>query len=163
MSTTVNIADDAQVWVYQCDRILSDAEVDALTLDGKSFVSGWAAHGSKLNASCEIIYNLFIVLSVDERQALASGCSIDSSVHFIKSLEKKYNLNLFDRMRVAYRAGNKINLCSLSEFEKLANQNIVSENTIVFNNMVNIGKDFLNFWEVPLKDSWQSRVLKTHQ
>jgi hypothetical protein len=163
MKTIEMISNDARVWVYQCDRLLTDAEVASITMEGKTFISGWAAHGAKLNASFEIIYNLFFVLSVDEKLAMASGCSIDSSVHFIKSLEKKYNLNLFDRMRVAYRTGNEIKLCSLSEFEKLADQNMVSENTIVFNNMVTTGKDFLNNWEVPLKDSWQSRVLKTHQ
>jgi hypothetical protein len=153
---------DARVWVYQCDRPLTDTEVADITSAGNTFVSGWAAHGAKLNASFEIIYNLFIVLSVDEKQAMASGCSIDSSVHFIKSLEQKYNLNLFDRMQVAYRANNEIKLCKLSEFEKLAEQNVINENTIVFNNIVTTAINFKSKWEVPVKDSWQSRVLPAH-
>ncbi len=126
---------------------------------GSSFIADWAAHGASLNASFDVLYNRFIIIAVDEKQAMASGCSIDKSVHFVKELEKQFDLNLFDRLQVAYRKGNEIESCSLSEFEKLALQNDVNGSTIVFNNMVNTKSAFDTEWEVPLKQSWQSRVL----
>ncbi len=150
---------DARVWVYQSNRKFSDAEVNAIKSEGAHFIADWAAHGASLKAGFDVLYNIFIVLAVDEKQALASGCSIDKSVHFIKGLEQKFNLNLFDRMRVAYKRGNEILLCSLAELEKLAENNNVNENTIVFNNMITTKASFDNDWEVPLRSSWQSRVL----
>lgn len=150
---------DARVWVYQSNRNLRDAEVSSIEDSGISFIDEWAAHGASLKASFDVLYNRFVIIAVDEKQALASGCSIDKSVHFIKELEKQLNLNLFDRMQVAYRKGNEIESCSLSEFEKLASQNFVNETTIVFNNMVNTKLAFDTEWEVPLKSSWQRRVL----
>lgn len=150
---------DARVWVYQSNRILSDDEVKAIEKLGLSFISEWAAHGASLKASFDVLHHRFLVIAVDEKQAMASGCSIDKSVHFIKDLEKQLNLNLFDRMNVAYRKGNEIASCSLSEFEKLASQNTVDESTIVFNNMVNTKLAFDTEWEVPLRSSWQRRVL----
>ena len=150
---------DARLWVYQSNRILSDAEVKAVEEEGLKFIADWAAHGASLKASFDVLHHLFVVIAVDEKQAMASGCSIDKSVHFVKTLEQKLSLNLFDRMQVAYRSGNEIKVCKLSDFEKLATQEIVNESTIVFNNMVTSKSSFDTEWEVPLKQSWQSRVL----
>ena len=150
---------DARVWVYQSNRLLSDAEVSTITKAGADFIASWSAHGAALKASFDVLYNRFIVIAVDEKQALASGCSIDKSVRFVKELEQQFNLNLFDRMQVAYRKDDKIAACSLNEFEKLAAAHQVDENTIVFNNMVTTKAAFEKEWEVPVKESWQKRVL----
>jgi hypothetical protein len=159
MTKISNMPPDARLWVYQSNRILSAAEVEAVQKAGEDFISGWAAHGASLKASFEVLHSLFIVIAVDEQQALASGCSIDKSVHFIKALEQQLHLNLFDRMQVAYRSGNEIKVCKLSEFEKLAASGAVNASTIVFNNMVTSRAAFDKDWEVPLSQSWQNRVL----
>jgi hypothetical protein len=154
-----NMPSDARVWVYQSNTLFSDAEVKALLEEGIKFISDWAAHGASLKASFDILFNRFIVIAVDEQQAMASGCSIDKSVKFVKELEQKFNLKLFDRMQVAYRKGDEIKVCSLSEFERSAKQGLVNGSTIVFNNMISSKKAFDEEWEVPLKQSWQNRVL----
>ena len=159
MNSINNMAPDSKVWVYQSNRKLSDLEVETITKSGTAFIDGWAAHGASLKSSFDILYNRFIIIAVDEKQAMASGCSIDSSIRFIKEMEQKFNLNLFDRMQVAYRSGNEILSRSLSAFEKLAEQGLVNQSTIVFNNMVTSKSAFDNEWEIPLKQSWQSRVL----
>ena len=147
--------------MFQSNRSLSDAEVSAVSKAGLNFIAGWTAHGASLKASFDVVYNRFVIIAVDEKQASVGGCSLDSSIHFIKELEKQFNVNLLDRMQVAYRKGNEILSCSLSEFEKLAVLNLVNESTIVFNNMVSTKIEFDNKWEVNLKQSWQSRVLQS--
>lgn len=160
MNSIHNMPSDARVWVYQSNKALTDDEVKSIQAEGEKFLTDWNAHGAALRASFEVLYNRFVVIGVDEKQALASGCSIDKSVHFIKGLEQKFNLNFFDRMQVAYKNNKQILACSLSDFEKLAEQKIVNEDTIVFNNMVSSKSSFEKEWEVPLKNSWQNRVLK---
>ena len=118
MTTFKNMPQDARLWVYQSNRILADAEVKAIEEEGLKFISDWAAHGASLKASFDVLHNLFVVIAVDEKQAMASGCSIDKSVHFVKELEQKLSLNLFDRMQVAYRSANEIKVCKLSDFVK---------------------------------------------
>lgn len=151
--------EDARVWVYQSNAILTDAQIGAINQKGQDFIKHWAAHGAALNASFDILYKLFIVIAVDEKQAQASGCSIDKSLAFIKSLEQEFNVQLLDRMQVAYRNGDGIEVCSLKEFEKLANNGSVDAETMVFNNMITTKSGFDSAWEVPLKESWQNRVL----
>lgn len=159
---------DARVWVFQSNRVLCEVEVNAIEKAGLQFIADWKAHGASLKASFDVIYDHFIVISVDEKQAAAGGCSVDKAIHFIKDLEKQFNINLLDRMEVAYRKGNEIKTCHLNNLLKeLTLSGLYSENgdrsgadeVIVFNNMVITKKQFDNEWEVNLKQSWQSRVL----
>lgn len=77
----------------------------------------------------------------------------------MKAIEKKYGVNLFDRMQVAYRTAQGIELCSYANFELAAKAGHVSPATIVFNNMVTTVAELKSSWEIPLEKSWQARVL----
>jgi hypothetical protein len=162
--SVVLMPDDAKVWVYQSNRELSEQEVADIENAGNSFINSWTAHGASLKASFDVIYNRFVVIAVDEHQAMASGCSIDSSVRFVKQLEQQFNLNLFDRLQVAYIYNGEIKVCHLNNLlNELTSvlgkdKNVLGE-VIVFNNMVLTKAEFDEQWEIPLKYSWQSRIL----
>jgi hypothetical protein len=159
MNTIKNMPSDARVWVYQSNKELLPDEVQRIKSAGEKFIADWSAHGAALNASFDVLYNRFVIISVDEKQALASGCSIDKSVHFMQQTGQQLNLNFFDRMQVAYKKEDKIFACTLTEFEKLAAQKNINAETVVFNNMVATKAAFDSEWEVPVKQSWQNRVL----
>jgi hypothetical protein len=159
MNTIEEMPMDARVWVYQSNTLLSEEEIRAIKIKGAAFIESWAAHGAALKASFDILYDRFIIIGVDEKQAQASGCSIDKSVGFMKALEQEFNLQLFDRMQVAYRKQQEIEVCGLAQFEKLAQQGVVTPSTMVFNNMITTKAAFDTEWEVPLQQSWQKRVL----
>ncbi len=86
-----------------------------------------------------------------------TGCSIDSSVQFIQSLEKKYDVDLLDKMNVTFKLGEHVAHKTLIDFKKMAKDKAVTENTIVFNNLVNTIEDWNDNWEVPAGESWHSR------
>lgn len=125
----------------------------------RAFLEQWTAHGAELEAGFEIKYHRFIVIGLNQENASASGCSIDASVHFIQSLEKKLGVDLLDKMNVTFYHGEYIAYKPLLEFKKMAKNRSVSGNTIVFNNLVNTKAEYLEHWEVPAKDSWHSRFL----
>lgn len=150
---------NARLWVYQSNRSLTNDEVKVISQQGKQFINDWSAHGAQLTAAFEVLYNRFVVISVDEQQASASGCSIDKSVQFIKELEKQFGIDFFDRLQVVYRKADGLESCSLAAFEKLATEGEVNEKTVVFNNMVASKKEFDSNWEVPVAESWHKRVL----
>ncbi len=154
-----DLPDDSKIWIYQSNRKLSDEEVSEIATKLESFLQQWTAHGSDLEAGYEIRYNRFIVFGLNQENASASGCSIDSSVYFIQSLEKEYGLDLLDKMNVTFYNGKYIAHKSLADFKKMAKARSVSKNTIVFNNLVITKADYLENWEVPAKDSWHSRFL----
>jgi chemotaxis regulatin CheY-phosphate phosphatase CheZ len=148
---------DSKIWIYQANRKLADNEVFEITEVTKDFVENWAAHGTPLEASFIVKYNRFIILAVNQDFQAATGCSIDSSVQFIQNLETKYEIDLLDKMNVTYKTGEFIAFKTLIEFKQLAKSKSVSENTIVFNNLVNTIEEWQDFWEVPASESWHSR------
>ncbi|MCM4167310.1 hypothetical protein KCTC52924_02893 [Arenibacter antarcticus] len=153
------LPDEARVWIYQASRSFSQEELGEVKLLLNEFIEDWTAHGSELRAGCEIRYNRFIVLALDQSINPASGCSIDASVNFILQLEKKYNIGLLDKMNVSYKQGDFVAYKTLVDFKKMAKQKAVSKNTIVFNNLVNNKMEYENHWEVPASESWHSRFM----
>ena len=148
---------ESKVWVYQSNRKFSDDEVKEITLELTDFQNNWVAHGTSLEASFEIRYNRFIILAVNQEVQVATGCSIDASVQFIQNLEQKHNVDLLDKMNVSFKQGEFITHKTLLEFKKLAKDKSVSENTIVFNNLVNNIEELNENWETPASESWHSR------
>ena len=152
-----NLPVESKIWIYQSNRKFSDEEFAEIETDLKTFVDSWAAHGTSLEASFQLKYNRFIILAVNQEVQNTTGCSIDSSVQFIQSLEQKYEVDLLDKMNVTFKLGEHVAHKTLIDFKKMAKDKAVTENTIVFNNLVNTIEDWNDNWEVPAGDSWHSR------
>jgi hypothetical protein len=154
-----SMPDNSRVWIYQSNRILSDLEVNEINKMAQHFVPSWDAHGALLAASVRVLNHLFIVILVDENVTQISGCAIDKSVAFIKRVEQQFNVNLFDRMNVAYQSDKIIEICTMQQFQELINAGKVNDQTIVFNNLVGSKKEFEINWQIPLYKSWHKRLL----
>ena len=152
-----DLPEDSKIWIYQSNRKFSDDEMTEIENELKPFIENWSAHGTSLEASYQLRYNRFIILAVNQEVQQATGCSIDSSVAFIQGLEKKYQVDLLDKMNVTFKNGEHIAHKSLIDFKKMAKEKAVTENTIVFNNLVNNIEEFNDSWEVPASESWHSR------
>lgn len=152
-----NLPPESKVWIYQSNRKFTEEEWFAIETDLKTFIDSWSAHGTGLEASYLLKYYRFIILAVNQEVQMATGCSIDKSVEFIQSLEKQYAVDLLDKMNVTFKLGEHIAHKPLIEFKKMAKDKAVSENTIVFNNLVNTIEEWNENWEVPAGESWHSR------
>ncbi len=151
--------DTARVWIYQSTRPFTDTETVVLTSQINGFVGEWTAHRKTLLAVGAVFYNQFIVLSVDESLNDASGCSIDASVYFIKDIENQYNVQLFERMNFAYLDGETVKTVPSTAFSPLYTEGSISDNTLVFDNLVNTVGALKTAWLKPLKTSWHRRFV----
>ncbi|MCX6166528.1 MAG: ABC transporter ATPase [Sphingobacteriales bacterium] len=154
----MNFSENSRVWIYQADRNLATQELSSIQNRLNTFTATWEAHGKVLKASAEIKYNRFIIFIVDEAQAPVTGCSIDKSVAVLKTLELEFNLSLFDRMQIAYRDEHGIQVCSKTAFEALIAKGLVTEDTVVFNNLAQTYGALQTSWEVSAKQSWHSTL-----
>ena len=101
-----NLPDESRVWIYQASRPFSNEEKISIVEELEIFLKQWTAHGADLVTSYEIPYNRFIVIGLNENLQGATGCSIDSSVRFIQTLESKYQIELLDKMNVTHKNGS---------------------------------------------------------
>ena len=149
-----DFAGDSRVWIYQSPRLFFMSEALEIEELLEAFVRDWKSHGTPVKGYANLFYGQFIVLMADENATGVSGCSTDSSVRLIKEIETKFGTNLFDRLMLAFRVKDKVQMVPLSQLpHALANGNIDGD-TLYFNNTVQTKAELENKWLIPLKDSW---------
>ena len=154
------LSDNARVWIYPSNRSFYKEELGPLRRALTQFLSEWTAHNKDLEASFDIPYKHFIVIGVNQIKSQVTGCSIDSSVRFIQELEKQFDIILLEKMNVIFKEGENLTYVKLDQFIKMAKSKLVSDQTVVFNNLVNNIFDYKENWEIPLIDSWHNRLIK---
>ncbi len=153
------LAPTSKVWIYQSSRPFKEEELPQLQSELEDFANKWTAHNQALKAFAKIYHQRFIVLMVDEGQAGASGCSIDSSVHFLQQLGARLGVDLFDRMSFAWKEGEQVQVAPKSEFARLYREGKLSDETLVFDNLVKDKATFDQAWLKPLGESWHRRMV----
>ena len=152
------LPDNARVWIYQSNREFTSEETENISKSAEQFIDNWTRHGDQLKGSFTIKYNRFLIIAVDENFANVSGCSIDASVRFVKGLENELQIDLLNKLNIAFKTGENVNSVPLQEFKAFIQAHKIGKDTIVFNNLINSKKEFENNWEVPAVKSWHQRL-----
>src|SRR5437762_640871 len=93
---------NSRVWIYQSSRAFIEKEEKEINEQLLHFYSGWQAHGAPVKGWAGLLFRQFIVVIADETDVDVSGCSTDSSVRVVKSIERQYDVNFFDRMMLTF-------------------------------------------------------------
>jgi hypothetical protein len=149
----------ARVWIYQANEPFANQEVAEVEHNLQQFAEQWVSHNNQLKAGAAILHARFLVLAVDETQAGASGCSIDSSVNFLKKLGAHYQRDLFDRLRFSYVDNGAVHTVSKDDFAQLYQDGTINDETLVFDPLVKTVEELSSGFQKPLKDSWHSRFV----
>ena len=155
-----DMPDHSRVWIYQSDRKLSEEEVSTIETNAADFLKSWSAHGNDLKSSARVLWDRFLIIMVDEKQAMASGCSIDASVHFVKSMGASLKIDFFNRTKVAFLEKDEIRIESISDLKELVYSGVISPVTPTFNNLVRDKASFNAKWLSPASETWLNRYFK---
>jgi hypothetical protein len=151
--------DTSRVWVYQSSRAFIEKEAHEVNEQLHQFYAQWQTHGAPVKGWAGLLFRQFVVIIADEGHEPVSGCSTDSSVRVIKSLERQYDVNFFDRMMITFLVKGKSEMLPFSQVQYAIDKGFINEDTLMFNNLVENKKELLKNWLVPLKDTWiASRV-----
>ena len=123
----------------------------------QNFVAGWQSHGVPVKGHGNLLFGQFIVLMADERATGVSGCSTDSSVRLIKTVEQTFHVNMFDRLALAFVTNDKVQLLPLPQLQYAIDNNLITPDTLYFNNLVQDKQALDNSWIIPVKDSWLAK------
>ncbi len=154
-----NFAPSSRVWVYQCSRLFffqEALEMEPMLID---FAENWKSHGIPVKGYANLFFGRFIVLMADETATGVSGCSTDSSVRLIKTIEQMFNVQMFDRQMLAFVIRDKIELLPLSQLQYAFNNQFIQPDTLYFNNLVQTKEELENNWLIPVQQSWLAKRL----
>ena len=149
--------DSSRVWIYQSSRLFLISEALEMEDMMNDFAANWKSHGTPVKGFVNLLFGQFIILMADETATGVGGCSTDSSVHLVKAIEEKMNVQLFDRQNLAFVVKDKIQLLPLGQLEYAVENNFINADTLYFNNTVLTKKELLENWIIPVKDSWLAK------
>ncbi len=149
-----NFSPSSRVWIYQSNRLFTLSEAMELEEMIGAFCAQWTTHGAKVSAYGNLFFGRFIVLMADETAAAVSGCSTDSSVRLIKDIAANYNVDLFNRMQLAFIIKDGIEILPLAQVNYALENGFISRETLFFNNLVQTKEELENNWIIPVGTSW---------
>ena len=149
-----------RLWIYQCDRVLNEEDASSLTSRMQEFCDNWQAHGKLLEAKAQVLENTFLILSVNEALAEATGCSIDSSVHFLQKVAGELSIDFFNRLNIVYLDNDEVVIVHASKLDDLYQAGKIQDETIFFNILIQSDSQFVPTWKIPFSEHWSYRNVK---
>lgn len=147
-------SDNSRVWVYQSSRPFSEKEETEINEQLLQFYLQWQAHGAGVKGWAKLLFRRFIVIMADEDEVVVSGCSTDSSVRVIKSLERQYEVQLLDRLSITFMVKGQPEVLPLNQVQYAVDKGFINAETPLFNNLVATKTELLRNWLQPLGQSW---------
>lgn len=155
-----SLPDDARVWVFASDTPITGVAADRLLGEVDRFLDGWAAHGLPLACGRDWCEDRFLTIAVDQRQAHASGCSIDGLFRALRALEPVLGASLVAGGRVFYRTRDgEVTGVARDEFAALGAAGAVDRDTLVFDTSVITLGDWRDHFETQLGRSWHAQLV----
>lgn len=147
-------SDNSRVWVYQSSRAFIEKEAREINEQLQQFYSQWQAHGEPVKGWAKLLFGQFVVIIADETDVHVSGCSTDSSVRVIKSFERQYDVNFFDRMMLTFLRKGKAEMLPFNQVQYALDKGFIDKDTLLFNNVVQTKKELQEQWLIPMSQSW---------
>jgi hypothetical protein len=110
-----------------------------------------------LTASGKVFENRFVVIAVDERNELPSGCSIDKSTHWLQEIGHQLNVDFFDRSLAYLDDNENVETIPVPKIKQAVTDGVITPYTIIFDNQVSTKAQWMKRWKVSASDSWLNR------
>jgi hypothetical protein len=149
-----DFAGSSRVWIYQADRVFTLPEALEIETMLDEFTTSWMSHGARVKGFATLFFGRFILLMADETETGVSGCSTDSSVRLIRSIEQRFRVNMFDRQLLAFVVREKVELLPLAQLDHGLTHGFIDSNTLYFNNTVQTREELATRWIIPVRESW---------
>jgi hypothetical protein len=150
----------SRIWVYAAPRAFNSEELTFINNTAPEFLNEWATHGTPLQAGFQVLEDQFLILAVDEGVQAASGCSIDSSMGYVRMLEKELGFSLTERSLVYFLQEGQVKIYALTELKQLVAEGVITPQTQLVNTLVATKGELEQKWLMPAAESWLKRHFK---
>lgn len=153
------LPDSSRLWIYQSAKPVKEGDRQAVVDKLRAFTDQWLVHGQPLKASYQLLDDHFILLAVDENFNSISGCSIDSSVHLIREIDKQAGTDFFTRDLIPFRISGEIVYIPLKQLKQKYSEGVWNGQTQTFNILANTLKMWRAQWEISAEKTWLKRYM----
>lgn len=154
MQIPEDFSSDSRVWIFQCNRPFREQEEVEINEQLHNFYVQWTSHGKEVKAWAKLFYKQFVVVVADETYSGVSGCGTDDMMRVIKSFERQYGVDLFDRLTITFLLNDKVEPLPMNQVKYALQKGYIETDTPLFNNLVATKEEFEKNWLTPLNKSW---------
>jgi hypothetical protein len=124
------------------------------------YLKEWRAHGSPLRVGRAWRDDRFLAIAVDQRDANASGCSLDALFRVLRDVESHVGASLLDSSRLYFRLPDgSVAVTDRAGFASLAHDGSVASETRVFDLTAQTLGQWRNDFELRAADAWHRALL----
>lgn len=158
MTDLKEFAPDSKIWVFTANRKMTDAEIRQIDQKLDVFCRSWTSHSNKLHAEAFVLHGYFIILAVDNKDHLASGCSIDTAMRFIQTLQIDFDIDLLDRESFVYLKDDQPQLVRKDQLAGLIQSGTVSDDTMFYDPLVATWEEMQAGFIKPMGSFWMKNM-----
>ncbi len=153
------LTDQARVWIFGLERSLTDAETQRLEEGLTQFAATWNSHKVPVRATFKIALNRFVIIAAESTDGV-SGCSIDSMVRNLKSLQDSMGLGAPKGNLIFFAdAGGNVQSVDHLSFYDIVDSGQIQPQTRVFDTLVqDLGQLRAGRFEPSFEESWHSKT-----
>ena len=148
------LAPQSRVWIFQSSRPFNEQEEKEINEQLYQFYVQWKSHGQAVKGWATLAFRYFVIVIADETQTGVGGCSTDAMTRIIKSFERQYSVDFFDRLTLTFLKDERPQPLPMQQVSYALQQGFLETDSLLFNNLVDTKEKLLNDWLVPLNQSW---------
>lgn len=148
------LAPQSRVWVFQSSRPFNEQEEKEINEQLYQFYAQWKSHGQAVKGWATLAFRYFVIVIADETQTGVGGCSTDAMTRIIKSFERQYSVDFFDRLTLTFLKDERPQPLPMQQVSYALQQGFLETDSLLFNNLVDTKEKLENEWLVPLNQSW---------
>ncbi len=153
------LPEDSRVWIFPIIHEIELHQVQILKNKIQSFIEDWTSHNQALKGSGTVLYGRFAVISLDQSQVGASGCSIDKLMRFIQMMEGELGIPLLLKTKIGIQKEETILFYTFSEIKAAITSGALVPEDKYFDLMITEKSGLHQVWMKPLMEGWLSKKL----
>ncbi len=157
-----DFAPQSKAWIYQSSRPISILEGQSMEEIIQPFVENWKSHGADVKAFAKILFGNSLIILSDESQAEVSGCSTDSMVQMVKSLEEKFDVSWFDRSTLLFYAKEKFERLPYGQVKYAIGKGFLNPRDLFLDASLSTYEEVKEKYILPIDHSWLIEKVPTN-
>ena len=145
--------DKSRIWIFGSDKKLTDSQIKYINSSITCHIQDLSSHKNPLLGSFCILEKYFIIIAIDESINVASGCSVDTIIRLIQSIQNHLSMSLLNRQNIFCRINSQIVCVPLSKIKEIANSDTLFYD-LTIKNKGQI-KDILR----PIREGWCANLV----
>jgi hypothetical protein len=148
---------ESRIWIFPSQEPLDQSKITTLQQASRDFVNQWTSHDRSLQGSATWLEDRFLIISVDESNHGASGCSIDKLMRFIQQLENTLGSSLLWKHKIFIKQDHQLIAKTIPEIKELIQRKELELSDQYYDVLIDTKDKLRTEWKKDIGSGWLAK------